>query len=101
MSDSDSDSVGVAVTDNPARGRFEAIVDGEVAGFAAYRQKDDATIELHHTEVDDGHEGQGVGSRLARGALDAVRASGRKVVPTCPFIRRYIDEHDEYRDLVA
>ena len=98
---SDSDSVDVTVTDNPARGRFEAMVDGAVAGFAAYRQNDDTTIELHHTEVDDGHEGQGVGSRLARGALDAVRASGRKVVPTCPFIRRYIDEHDEYRDLVA
>ena len=98
---SDSDAVDVTVTDKPARQRFDAIVDDEVAGFASYREKDDTTIELHHTEVDDAYEGQGVGSRLARGALDAVRATGRKVVPTCPFIRRYIDEHDEYRDLVA
>jgi uncharacterized protein len=98
---SERDAADVTVIDNTDRRRFEAIVDGEVAGFASYRHKDDTTIEMHHTEVDDAYEGRGVGGQLARGALDAVRASGRKVLPTCPFIKRYIGEHDEYRDLMA
>ena len=90
----------VVVSDNPERSRFEALVDGELAGFVEYRRRD-GRLEMHHTEVDAAYEGQGVGSRLAKGALDAARAMGARVEPTCPFIRRYIDEHDEYRDLLA
>jgi len=91
----------VHVTDNPGRSRFEARVDGELAGFAAYEPTDDLII-FTHTEVFDAFEGQGVGSALARGALDAVRAGGtRKVLPRCPFIRAWIEKHPDYQDLVG
>jgi len=90
----------VQVTDNPAESRYEARVDGELAGFAAYETADDL-ITFTHTEVFDAYEGQGVGSALARAALDAVRADGsRKVLPRCPFIRGWIDKHPDYQDLV-
>ena len=90
----------VQVTDNPAESRFEARVDGELAGFAAYQLADDL-IMFTHTEVDDAFEGQGVGGALARGALDAVRADGtRQVLPRCPFIRGWIERHPDYQDLV-
>lgn len=87
------------VEDNPDEGRFEVIVDGEVAGFAEYR-RDGERFVFTHTEVDDAYEGEGLGSALASGALDAVRAAGGRVVPLCPFIAGYIDRHDEYSDLV-
>ncbi|WP_205472166.1 GNAT family N-acetyltransferase [Nocardioides sp. SYSU D00038] len=91
----------VTVRDNPGESRFEAFVDGEPAGFAAY-QKDGERIVFTHTEVDDAFEGHGVGSVLARTALDAVRAEGtHRVVPSCPFIARWIERHEDYRDLVA
>ena len=90
----------VQVTDNPAESRYEARVNGELAGFAAYETADDL-ITFTHTEVFDVYEGQGVGSALARGALDAVRADGsRKVLPRCPFIRGWIDKHPDYQDLL-
>jgi predicted GNAT family acetyltransferase len=90
----------VQVTDNPGESRFEARVDGELAGFAEYQTADDL-ITFTHTEVFDAYEGQGVGSALARGALDDVRADGtRKVLPRCPFIRGWIDKHPDYQDLV-
>jgi predicted GNAT family acetyltransferase len=88
------------VKNNPARRRYEIHVDGEVAGFAAYRSRDDAVV-FTHTEIDEAHEGQGLGSALARGALDDVRESGGSVVPLCPFIKGYIDRHPEYGDLVT
>ena len=53
-----------------------------------------------HTEIDPAFEGKGLGSALAKGALDAERALGEPVVPLCPFIRAYIDRHPEYADLV-
>ena len=45
--------------------------------------------------------GRGIGSQLARGALDAVRAEGLKVVAQCPFISASIAKHADYQDLVA
>jgi predicted GNAT family acetyltransferase len=90
----------VQVTDHPDESRYEAHVDGELAGFAAYDLAD-GLIVFTHTEVADAFEGQGVGSALARGALDAVRADGtRRVLPRCPFIRGWIEKHPDYQDLV-
>jgi predicted GNAT family acetyltransferase len=58
-------------------------------------------ITFTHTLVPKELEGRGIGSKLARGALDAARAQGLKVVPKCPFIAGYIGKHAEYADLVA
>lgn len=87
------------VQDVPARSRYEVTVDGELAGFAQYRMFQGARV-FTHTEVSDAYEGRGVGSALAQGALDDVRARGLKLVPQCPFIAEYIRRHDEYADLI-
>ena len=89
----------VTVRDNPGEGRFEAYVDGRLAGFSAY-ELSDGVITFTHTEVDDAFEGQGVGSALVRQELDAVRADGHlRVRPRCPFVRAWIDRHPDYADL--
>lgn len=86
----------ITVIDNPEASRFEAHQDGRVAGFAEYELTDDLIV-FTHTEVDPAFEGQGVGSALARQALDQVRAQGtRRVVPRCPFIAGWIRRHPDY-----
>src|SRR5690606_19380608 len=90
----------IEVADNVAAARFEVRLDGTVVGFADYVLKG-GTIILSHTEVQPEFEGRGLGSRLARAALDAARDAGLKVIPRCPSIARYIDRHPEYADLVA
>lgn len=87
------------VTDNPAAGRFEAHVDGRLAGYAEY-QLTDQLVVFTHTEVDPAFEGQGVGSAIARYALDDLVAGGtRKALPVCPFIKGWIQRHPEYLDV--
>ena len=95
-----SESPDISVTDHPDRHRYEVSVDGRAAGFAAYRLQP-GQIVFTHTEVEPEFEGGGVGSALARGALDDVRAKGQQAVPLCPFIAAYIDRHPEYEDLVG
>jgi predicted GNAT family acetyltransferase len=51
--------------------------------------------------VNPAYEGRGFGSRLAEAALDDARRQALAVVPLCPFIAWYIEQHPEYRDLVA
>ena len=87
------------VVDNPEADRFEVLVDGEVAGFAEYRRTKSA-MAFTHTVIDPAFEGRGLGSVLARGALDATREAGAPVLPFCPFIRGYIQRHPDYLDLV-
>ena len=89
----------IDVADNPAEHRYEIHADGELAGFVTYRERPGA-LELVHTEVDDRFEGHGLGSKLVSYALDDIRSRGLDLVPTCPFVRSYIERHAEYQDLV-
>ena len=89
----------IAVRDVPESERYEAFVDGTLAGFAAYRVRRDEMV-LVHTDVDDAFEGRGIGGRLAREALDDARRRGLRAVPMCPFIAAWIRHHPDYHDLV-
>ncbi len=91
----------IAVADNPELGRFEARLDGELAGFAQYRI-DGRRITIFHAEVDPALEGRGIGSELAKRTLDDVRKRELELVPRCPFIATYVRRHsDLYLDLVV
>lgn len=90
----------ISTRDNAAAGRFEILVGDEVAGFAEYSVAH-GVATMPHTVVGEAYDGQGLGSRLARFALDTVRERGLEVRPLCPFIRGYIKRHQEYADLVA
>ena len=90
----------LTVTRNEAAGRYEGrTAEGELAGFADYRDQGD-TVVFPHTVTVPAYGGQGVASRITRAALDDARAAGKKVVPSCWFFAEYIDQHPEYADLL-
>jgi predicted GNAT family acetyltransferase len=60
---------------NAAVGQYEMQVDGETA-LVQYRDEGPGTVCLIHTEVPQALEGRGIGSSLAGGVLEAVRAEG-------------------------
>ncbi|HLS40350.1 MAG TPA: GNAT family N-acetyltransferase [Ornithinicoccus sp.] len=90
----------VTVEQNTERHRFEALVEGKVAGFITYRSTDDE-VELQHTVVKPDYEGRGVGSLLVRTTLEQIQEAGKKVIPSCPFVRAYLDRHPEWDSLRA
>ncbi|HPU38774.1 MAG TPA: GNAT family N-acetyltransferase, partial [Microthrixaceae bacterium] len=57
--------------------------------------------DLQHTVIDPEQRGRGLGSVLVPAVLDDIRARGAKLMPTCPFVRGWIDEHPDQQDLVA
>lgn len=88
--------------DNTERRRLEVRTeDGAVAGFSDYRVTDSGDFRFVHAEVDDAYEGQGVGSTLAQGVVDHVRARDRRLIPDCPFIRGWMSKHPETHDVLA
>jgi hypothetical protein len=83
----------------PDESRYEVRVDDELAGFAKYVVKGGRHLYVH-TEIAERFEGQSLGSKLAKGALDDERAAGTVIVPICPFIAGWIERHPDYLDLV-
>jgi hypothetical protein len=86
------------VRDNPDLNRFELDLNGKTA--VAYYQLSPGVITFRHTEVPPEMSGHGIGSQLVRGALEAVRTRGLKVVPKCPFVAAYMAKHPEFNDLL-
>jgi predicted GNAT family acetyltransferase len=86
------------VRNNTELHRFELDADGHMA--VAYYRLSPGVITFTHTEVPNELSGRGVGSALARGALDIVRAEGLKVVAQCPFISAFMGKHPEFNDLL-
>lgn len=89
----------LVVRDDSENHRYLLERDGRVLGLAVYHERGGRRFFVH-TEVEPEHEGEGLGSILARGALDDVRSLGMKVVPLCPFINAFIERHPEYAELV-
>jgi predicted GNAT family acetyltransferase len=89
----------ISVSHNPAAGVFEIRTD---VGTALLRYAhEDGKLNLIHTEVPQALEGRGYGAALAKTALDYAESVGLKVIPSCPFVRKYIQRHPERAALVA
>ena len=83
------------ITNDAAARRWEARLDGELAGYAEYRPGRGQVV-FTHTVVEPQFEGRGVGSGLAKTALDAAVAAQQRIVAYCPFISAYLRRHREY-----
>jgi uncharacterized protein len=89
----------MSVRDNKERHRFELDVEGGMA-FASYVITP-AAVVITHTETPRALRGRGIASDLVKGALDLIRADGRKVRAGCSFVADYLEQHPEYADIVG
>lgn len=90
----------VVITNDPDEHRYEAHIDGELAGHLAYLLLP-GDIRLVATEVRSEFGGRGVGGALVRTALDDAAADGtRRVVPVCSFVQAWIGKHPAYAPLL-
>lgn len=92
------DPTNLKVENNETQSRFEVKVEDRVA-VAEYKRIANRII-FTHTEVPKALEGNGIGSMLAKAALEFARQESLKVIPLCPYIAGYIKKHREYVPLV-
>ncbi|GAA3687219.1 GNAT family N-acetyltransferase [Streptomyces iranensis] len=81
-----------------ARHRYGILVDGERAGLTAYRDRGEQRV-FHHTEVGDAFAGQGLAALLVERALTDVRDSGKRMVPVCSYVAKFVEKHGEFADI--
>jgi predicted GNAT family acetyltransferase len=79
-------------------GRFEIEQSGQVA-YLEYSLAGNI-LELIHTGIPEKLRHLGLASALAENALRWARERSLRVDIICPTVRRYVEEHPEYSDLV-
>ncbi|MGB3302492.1 GNAT family N-acetyltransferase [Gordonia sp. (in: high G+C Gram-positive bacteria)] len=87
------------VVRNDEQGRYDILVNGELAGFTEFVDKGPQRI-FPHTELDERFSGRGLSSILVSQALADTRTAGQRVVPVCPLVARWVSKHDEFDDIV-
>jgi len=93
-------AVQLSVVHDPENSRYVLLRDGVEVGQTVYDRPEPGLIEFLHTEVDSSLQEHGLGSALAAGALDDVRANSTdRVSAICPFVSGFIRKHPEYAEL--
>jgi predicted GNAT family acetyltransferase len=90
----------LVITDNPEGRRYEARLDGQLAGWVDYGRVRTRLVALH-TEVPPEFGGRGIATALIRRVLDDARAAGQTVTPRCPLFASHFRRHPEDADLLA
>jgi predicted GNAT family acetyltransferase len=80
--------------------KYYAVIDGNEAAVG-YFKVDDETLDFQHTYVPEELRGQGVAEKLVRHALDDARKQGYRVLPSCPYVKRFVERHPEYQQGLA
>lgn len=84
----------------PEADRYEAYRDDVLVGYIDYEVEGNV-LTLTHTIVPEEFGGQGIATAMARGVLDAIRDSGKQIVPECPFLVKWVEKNPDCADLVA
>lgn len=80
--------------------RFELRIDGELAGYSEYRERD-GVRDFDHTVTLPEFRGRGVAGQVTTFALDDTRDAGATVVASCSYVDHFIATHEAYQDLLA
>ena len=92
--ESDAFGANVRMTRSDTQHRYELFVADELAVIITFRDQPGHT-DLLDTEAQPGFEGHGLAKVLARYALDDVVAAGKRNIPHCSYVVRFIEKHQD------
>ncbi|MDR2039775.1 MAG: N-acetyltransferase [Bacteroidales bacterium] len=80
----------------PEIGRFEITQDGYTA-YVEYTLRNE-TMDITHTYVPPPIEGRGIASLLVEHACDYAKGKGLRIIPTCSYVKVWLNRHPGYQD---
>lgn len=85
---------------NGRQGAFYYEEKGKRLAEMVFSMESDHLMVIHHTEVDDALQGQGIGRKLLEALVNYVRKEHIKVVPLCPFANATFQKVREWQDVL-
>jgi predicted GNAT family acetyltransferase len=90
----------IEVLHDEAARKYYALVDGQES-VCTYHPGGDKILNFSHTYVPPALRGRGIAEQLVQEAVEDARRRGFKIVPSCWYVRLYIDNHPELKDALA
>lgn len=87
------------VVHNTQESRFDVYSDDELAGFAEYTEID-GVREFNHTVTYPQFRGRGLAAVVVREALLQSQAEGKKIIPSCSYVEKFVAHNPEFQVLV-
>lgn len=76
--------------------------DKQRVGKLEYTMFGSGRLVIQHTEVDKELQGSGAAAKLVDAVADYVRGTRMKIVPVCPFAKKYMNlKREKYEDVLA
>ncbi len=92
----------IEVKHQPDNHKFAAQLEGDQEAKLEYEKQTGDVIDMKYTFVPEDFRREGVASKLVKQSLEIVREENLKVVPSCPFVQNYVEEHSgQYEDLIT
>ncbi|HET9888158.1 MAG TPA: GNAT family N-acetyltransferase [bacterium] len=82
---------------DPASGRFWTVVEDRES-YLVYTRTGEHSIDMQSTFVDPAVRGRGVGHALVKEAVAFARSKGLDIIPTCWFVKRYLDREAKLKE---
>ncbi len=77
-----------------------SVIDGYEAKLE-YSLLNGNILDLHHTFVPSELRGKGVAAELVKFAFNYASENNYKIIPTCSYVRAFVERHKEYSKLLA
>ena len=78
--------------------RFYSVVEAQTA-LMDYKIVDKKTLKYYHTFVPPPLRGKKVAAEIVKTALEYAKENNFKVIPSCPYVKKFITRHPEYQNL--
>ena len=88
------------IVHDAAHQRFTHERDGQTS-YLAYRRLDDKTVDFVSTYTPPALRGRGIAARVVKRALEWAESEGMKVVPSCWFVREYVERDPSWQRVIA
>lgn len=90
----------LTITHDPDHHQFVAVVEDKTAMLKYSVSANGKTLDYYSTFVPPELRGRHVGEDMVKVALDYAKDNNYRIIPTCSFVKTYIDRHSEYKGIL-
>ena len=81
--------------------QFFSVIEGKRAWLNYTALPDGKTLDYRSTFTPPELRGKGIAGKIVKFALEYARENHYKVIPSCPYVRSYIEQDPQFRTLVS
>ena len=90
----------ISIKEDGMQGVFLIKDNGKQIGLMNYTLSS-GTMTIDHTEVDEDHEGEGLGTQLVKAGVTYARENHLKINPVCAFAKKVFEITPDFKEVLA